>query len=150
MVYDFSLLQADPLALLKSIEAFANVDPFFEDGLFTNRRINGLGRRRSPLLDRILMRPRIANLLAERAPRSLLLRIRQLVDARSAPASGDRGDHQSVRTPEYQRLAERHFSEDQRAIDDLFKRGQVLTGPDLMPASFGPPGIIEGVSRSIE
>jgi len=128
LIYDFALLEEDPLALLRAIESFCGVAPHFSAGNFSEARINARGQRRPSWLGRWLQKPGVANAVSRVLPRPLLLRLRRGVelafvrnlDAPKATPSVDAATLARVRE---------HFAEDDAAVAALFDRERILRGP---------------------
>jgi hypothetical protein len=75
LLYDFRLLQRDPVRVLGAIERFLGLAPHFDASTFENLHLNADGRRNSRLVSIALNDDRVIAVLERAVPRRLLTRL---------------------------------------------------------------------------
>ena len=132
LLFDFRLLSRDPLILLRAIERFTGIEPWFETGRFTASKINARGRRRSERFDRLLQVRGVADTIARLVPRRLLLAVRGWVDARaSRGAAPEKAPDRPAYTEAELASVERLFTGDSEWMARLFADASIRTGDTL-------------------
>ncbi|RMH69099.1 MAG: hypothetical protein D6675_13850 [Gemmatimonadetes bacterium] len=129
-LYDFSILGTHSLALLQALERFIGVPPYFEEGNYTNKKINARGRRRIEWFDRLLQKRGVVDALIKTMPAPVLRVVRNWFDylgstQTSTAPKPPTEDKYSER--DYQRVAEMFHSDD-RYVDELFQNSPVILG----------------------
>jgi hypothetical protein len=129
LLFDFNILGNNPVALLKAVERFAGMPPFFEKGNFTETKINAGGRKKFEFFDRFIQKKGVADLVARLLPRPVILRARSAIDEFSS---------KNVKVPKYATLFQHSgeevglvknmFKEDSLFIEDLFAEHHLVLG----------------------
>jgi hypothetical protein len=73
LLYDYRVLQTQPLRVLRVIETFLNIPPHFTDATFRNLHLNAGHRRNSRLVSYVVGRERLVTALDRLVPRRLLI-----------------------------------------------------------------------------
>jgi hypothetical protein len=75
LLYDFRLLQREPIRVLQAIERFLGLPPHFDAATFENLHLNADGRRNSRIVAIALNDDRVIAALEQTLPRRLLTRL---------------------------------------------------------------------------
>ncbi len=128
MLYDFGILKRDALVLLQRIEAFAGLSPHFNEGNFTNAKINARGRKGSALVDHLLHKRGVANFISAVLPRRLLLSLRSYLDVASVKHLQKAPGRGRQRPAEHVDLASTRFAGDAAFLQRLFSDSPFVEG----------------------
>ena len=85
LIYRYEMLSLRALTVLKTIEQFLGIDPYFNDDNYDNLRINASDRVNLKWLNRILQNERTVALIQAMFPHNMIIRVRNAFDIISAP-----------------------------------------------------------------
>jgi hypothetical protein len=122
LLYDFDAFAADPLSVLRSIETFIGVEPFFSEETFTNIIMNRGDRSARRWMSALLSAEPLIDAASRLLPPKVLHRLAAAV-YRGSPGRADRVPV-SPRMP----ALTLDFEEDRRFIDSLFQGRAVIDG----------------------
>jgi hypothetical protein len=135
LLVDFAALRRDPLRLLRALERFAGLDPWFDERTFDNLVLNAGGRRNARWLSWLLGRESLISVLQRTLPRSLLLRASRAAyraGATAAPpahrSGAEPGGEDAEAGPDFLR-------EEGARLRALFRRGSFILGSGAPLAS---------------
>ena len=129
LLYDFKLFQRDLLSVLRSIELFVGIAPYFEPENFDNVALNASNRRNSKFVYATINRENFSHLLHSFFPDRLLRYLRSmyyLTVAKKEPSDPRRGH-----SPQNIQLAEEVFAEERLAVAQLFAEHKMLLGSGI-------------------
>lgn len=129
LLCDFRLLEDDPEGLLRALETFAGLEPYFHAGRVDATRYNARNSPSAALVRRLARVPGVPWLNSV-LPRRMTLGLRRLLESRpgragTAPARG--GPRRPVGEEE-RALLEKELDADRRYVAGLFARGPVVDG----------------------
>jgi hypothetical protein len=126
LLCDYASVKADPLPVLKAIEAFAGLPSHFNDRNFENVRVNASDQRNIVWLNHLMHQRWFADLVVRFVPKKLILRARYWVQTRRRAGTGEEGatgpgdqDHA---------LAAERLAGDRRYVRELFAESGSLLG----------------------
>ncbi len=125
LLYDFNLFQRDRLAVLRAIERFVGIRPYFAEGNFDNIVINASKRRNVRAITHLLTRSGMVSLWGAILPRRWLHFLRRLAEKLS---QGQEHRNTVADTPENIQLAKAVFAAEGAAIKKLFAAGGIQLG----------------------
>lgn len=125
-IYDYYFFEKNPLAVLKEIERFIGVEPYFSEANFQNVRINASGRKNIKPLQYLLSREWFIKIMENILPRKAILYFRTHFDYASASPSKK---HEKFVHPEENILFAKEALNDQsHKIKELFELGPIQLG----------------------
>jgi hypothetical protein len=127
LVYDFSFFKKETLSILKAIEKFVGVPPFFESHNFDNVKINASNRRNLKFVSNILQQEWFISFLQKVIPRKIVLHFRNRFDKVSAKNTS-KNSHKSFYTSEDIKLAESELSGQRAQVRKLFEGYPLILG----------------------
>ncbi|MFC1590910.1 sulfotransferase [Thermodesulfobacteriota bacterium] len=125
LLYDYAAFKAAPLAILRSIERFLGLQPYFTEENFDNSVINAVNRKNFIPLAYLLSRETTIKFIEKGVPRRLTLLLRKLFDAMSTPSEPK---HTTVHDPRRIELAADILKDDVRFVENMFKDKPVQLG----------------------
>jgi hypothetical protein len=126
LLYHFSFFKQNPLAVLRSIEHFLGLPPYYNEQNFDNSVINAGSRRNVSLISYILSREKLILALGAVFPRKLLQYLRNSFDKLSS--KDKRGSNNNVYTTENLQISKDFFAEEDMRITALFDKCSVQLG----------------------
>jgi hypothetical protein len=115
------------LSILKAIEKFVGVPPFFESHNFDNVKINASNRRNLKFVSNILQQEWFISFLQKVIPRKIVLHFRNRFDKVSAKNTS-KNSHKSFYTSEDIKLAESELSGQRAQVRKLFEGYPLILG----------------------
>ncbi len=116
LLFNFNILENDSLALLKAVERFTRIPPYFKKGNFSDSKINAGGRKKIEFLDRFIQKRGVADLVVKLLPRPVILKARSTIDEFSS---------KNVKLPKYRTLSQ-HNEDEIRLVKDMFKEDSLF------------------------
>jgi len=126
MLYDFEHFRNDRLSVLREIESFTGLRPYFNKDNFADRCINSASRRRSRLLDRILAREKTRDIICGMFPGSFLKKLRNMADIFNSPEKA--ADIRGFYAEDDVAMAEEMLSGQDDEIKKLFNGRGIIRG----------------------
>ena len=130
LVYDFGMLEDNALSLLRRIETFLGIAPYYNEENFTNAKINvrGTGGNRNILMYSVNRIPGLATFISKAVPKDLIMKMRRRIEV-SKPKETKPPETADARlTEEDREHARQVLEQDTRFVADLFKSSPFLTG----------------------
>lgn len=124
LLYDFALFERDRAAVLRTLESFLGMSPFFSAGNLPGGRINARGRRNIRWMSYLSSRDVLINMAGLLLPRQWLIGWRMKMDkptpeARGTPTASDTEDLA---------LAHRVLASDTAFVKSLFSQSPLVLG----------------------
>ena len=126
LIYDFALFRRDPLFVLRVIEQFLGLEPYFEAGNFDDVVINAANRRNFKLLTSVLTNESLVSALGSAFSRKVIQRFRGWFDIFSSCQPGDK--ERLPCTPEIRDAARQAFAADSDTVSALFAESEMQLG----------------------
>ncbi len=126
LIYDFALFRRDPLFVLRVIEQFLGLEPYFEDGNFDDVVINAANRRHFKLLTSVLTNETLVSALGSAFSRRVIQRFRSWFDILGSCQPGDK--ERLPCTPEIRDTARQAFAADSDTVSALFAESEMQLG----------------------
>jgi len=125
LFFDFRLFQSDPLKILRAIESFLNLPPYFNENNFENIVINAGKRKNLKILSYLLGREFVISALGVLFPRKLVVAIRKMFDKASKSKNKQ---VPMVYDPVDTKLAKSFFAEEDELITKMFSDNGIMLG----------------------
>lgn len=125
LMYRFELFRDDPLRVLKAIEEFSGMQPYFTEATYTHAKVNSGYQYNWRWLTWILSREAVIDTIDAVFPRSVIRRVRLAVDKATMPKAPP---EETPLTQEEHELAERRLGADRIWVDALFSRHPIQLG----------------------
>jgi hypothetical protein len=125
LLFDFKLLQRDPLAVLQAIESFLEIPGHFNEENFENVIINAGNRRNIKVISYLLSRESLISALDLLLPRRLVVSLRSTFDRASESKKAEKDKDHSL---EDIRRAEEFFAKEGAAIKEIFADSGIQRG----------------------
>lgn len=124
LIYDYSHFEHDRLDVLRAIESFLGVDPWFAPGNFDDMRINASSRRNAKAVSWLLSREWFIRAVQRSVPTDVIKSVRSRFDRFNA------GNHPGkyVHPENHVALAEEALADQRDAIAALFASGPIVLG----------------------
>lgn len=119
LLLDFKLFKENPLYLLNQIEKFLDINTFFDDSNFKNKKINASNRGHIPILANLLRQQWLIDLLSK-MPASFVKAIRLFYDNISSLFSNNKEEKESDKIDKNILLAQQYFKKDMKYYNELF------------------------------
>ncbi len=136
LLFDYGVLRREPLRLLRALERFAGIDPWFEEGRFENLFLNTGDRSNWRWLSYLLGRESLISWLERTLPRHVLVRLGRAA-YRSSGTRGTVPEQQLAAEP----AAEAELASLRRegiALRELVSPGSIVLGSGAPFASVDP------------
>jgi hypothetical protein len=127
LIFDFSCLKKDSLAVLQAIERFIGVPAFFRPGNYDDEKINASDRKNIKFLSNLLHQEWLISFIKKVFPRKLTLAFRSRFDK----ASAQKASSVQVKRPythDDVTLAERELADQSKRIKKLFEKYPIILG----------------------
>lgn len=134
LIYDYRHLEAAPLAVLRRIESFIGVAPWFDEDRVDTLRINASGRRNPGGLNAVLADQRVLDLIYACLPRPAIRQARRLYERLSVrKGTAENAGLPPASAAELVALEEL-LAEDIACYRELFAAGPLLCGATQAPS----------------
>ena len=126
LIYDFTAFTKNPLIILKSIESFVGIKPYFNSHSFDSMKINSSNRKSIKLISTLLVTgdlfPRI---LRHIFPDNIIRSVRTITNKFS---SNKQSSEKYLHTPSHIQLAQEVFADQRNFYLELFKNHEIQLG----------------------
>ncbi len=123
LILNFDLIKKDPTKFLNAIENFLGIDCFFKSDNFKNERINAGNRKSYKLINSLLRKKWLIELLQNYVPRNFVLKLRNTYDKKSINNNSKSVTHYSQ---EDRQLAEEYYKSDIEYVKQLFVKSDII------------------------
>jgi len=124
LIYDYSHFEHDRLDVLRALESFLGLDPWFASGNFDDMRINASSRRNAKAVSWLLSREWFIRAVQRSVPAHVIKSVRGRFDRFNA--SNEPGKY--VHPERHVVLAEEALADQRDAIVQLFAAGPIVLG----------------------
>lgn len=136
LLYRFETFRDNPLLVLKAIEQFTGMKPYFTEDTYQATKVNSVTQYNWRWLTWVLSRESVISAIDAVFPRPFIRRVRTAVDQWTMP----KGDTKPARlSPSELELAERRLSADHDWVNDLFKTHPIQLGDGTPFIGASPP-----------
>jgi hypothetical protein len=125
LMYRFDLFRDEPLRVLRAIEQFCGMTPYFTEETHSPTKVNSGYQYNWRWLTWLLSRESMISAIDTTFPRSFIRRVRLAVDQWTMPGTPPAT---IPLTEEERRLAERRLGGDREWVNDLFRDAPMLLG----------------------
>lgn len=125
LLYKFDLFRDEPVRVLKAIEAFCNVEPYFNENTYNAVKVNSVYQRNIRWLTWILSRESVISAIDTVFPRPFIKRARLFIDDLTMPK---KPWPRVPLTDEELALAEKRFGGDREWVNELFSVHPIQLG----------------------
>ena len=132
LIYDFRYFEEYPLSVLKHIESFLEIAPFFQEDNFDNVKINASQRRNIPLLNSLLTSQGFLETIYKLVPDNLIRRGRTLFDKLSVSSSTNNDSGTGTLSDSEFHALEQKLESDIFYYKELFAPGPIQSGSGMV------------------
>jgi hypothetical protein len=129
LIYDFRLFRKDNLAILKVIEKFLSLQPWFSKSNFDALRINESYRRNIKIINYLTTSERLRDFVEKYIPRLAAMKIRSFID-RISVRTNAKDNTKQMHSTEKIDIARQHLKQACDYYEDLFRKNPILLGDD--------------------